>query len=118
MSNVQPAPSDVVRRWDDVPAEQIVDGIERQMIVGARLMVCRLRFRPNVETPVHSHPHEQMTFIEKGRVEFAIEAETRIVQAGDVLHFPPGVRHGAKMLDEEVVLIDIFTPIREDFLQA
>jgi hypothetical protein len=36
--------------------------------------------------------------------------------AGDVLHFPPNVVHGATMLDEEVVLIDIFTPIREDFL--
>jgi len=33
-----------------------------------------------------------------------------------VIHFPSGVRHGATMLDEETVVIDIFTPIREDFL--
>ena len=44
------------RRWDEVPAEHIADGIERQMIVGEKLMVCRLRFRPHVETAVHSHP--------------------------------------------------------------
>ena len=37
-------------------------------------------------------------------------------QPGDILHFPPGCPHGATMLDEPVVLIDIFSPIREDFL--
>lgn len=42
--------------------------------------------------------------------------EERIVQAGDVLHFASNVRHGATMMDGEVVLVDIFTPIREDFL--
>jgi quercetin dioxygenase-like cupin family protein len=113
---INAAPSDACRRWDDVPAERIAEGIERQIIVGERLMVCRLRLQPHVDTPVHSHPHEQVTLIEKGPVRFTIAAETRIAHTGDVLHFPPGVLHGATMLDEEVVLIDIFTPIREDFL--
>ena len=110
------APPGAVQRWDAVPAERIGDGIERQMIVGAKLMVCRLRFRPRVETPVHAHPHEQITFIEQGRAVFTIGGEERTVRAGDVLHFASGVLHGARILDEEVVLIDIFTPIREDFL--
>jgi quercetin dioxygenase-like cupin family protein len=52
----------------------------------------------------------------QGRVKFFIGGEERIVSAGDVLHFPPHNRHGATMLDEEVILIDIFSPIREDFL--
>jgi quercetin dioxygenase-like cupin family protein len=105
-----------LRRWDDVPAIQIAEGIERQMIVGEKLMVCRLRFRPGVETAVHSHPHEQLTFVERGRVQFTIGGEVTIAAPGDVLHFPPGVLHGATILDEEVVLVDIFTPLREDFL--
>ena len=41
----------------------------------------------------------------------------RIASAGDVLCFPSGIKHGATMLDEEVVLVDIFTPIREEFLR-
>jgi quercetin dioxygenase-like cupin family protein len=102
--------------WDAVPTEAPAPGIERRMVVGERLMICRLRFDPFVVTPVHSHPHEQMTIVERGRVRFFVEGEERIVQAGDVLHFPSNVRHGATMMDEEVVLIDIFTPIREDFL--
>jgi quercetin dioxygenase-like cupin family protein len=69
-------------------------------------------------TAVHSHPHEQMTIVERGRVRFSIEGQDHIAVPGDVLHFPSNVRHGATMLDEEVVLIDIFSPIREDFLAS
>jgi quercetin dioxygenase-like cupin family protein len=102
--------------WSRIPVEQLEPGIERQMIVGQNLMICRLRFAPNVITPAHGHPHEQITIIERGRVLFTIGDEQRIAQAGDVLHFPPGTWHGATMLDEEVILVDIFSPIREDFL--
>ena len=86
------------------------------MVVGERLMMCRLTLQPHVDTPVHSHPHEQMMIVELGRVRFTIDGSTRLVGPGDVLHFPPNVAHGATMLDDEVVLIDIFTPIREDFI--
>lgn len=102
--------------WSVIPVEAIGEGIERQMVVGDRLMICRLRFQPRVATPAHDHPHEQMTVVEKGRVLFTIGDEQREVGPGTVLHFPSGVWHGATMLDEEVVLLDIFTPIREDFL--
>jgi quercetin dioxygenase-like cupin family protein len=102
--------------WQTVPSERIAEGVDRQMVVGERLMMCRLTLKPHVDTAIHSHPHEQMTIVERGRVRFTINGSTRLVSAGDVLHFPPNVAHGATMLDEEVVLIDIFTPIREDFL--
>ena len=102
--------------WTSIPVERLEEGIERQMIVGENVMICRLRLAPNVVTPAHDHPHEQITLVERGRVLFTIGDEQRIAQAGDVLHFPPGTWHGATMLDEEVILVDIFSPIREDFL--
>lgn len=102
--------------WSRVPVEVLGDGTERQMIVGERVMVCRLRFAPRVVTPPHEHPHEQITLVERGRVLFTVGDEQRVAEAGDVLHFPPGSWHGATMLEEEVVLLDIFSPIREDFL--
>ena len=104
--------------WSGVPTERVSEGIERQMVWGDRVMVCRLRIAPRTVTPVHSHPHEQITLVEQGPVEFTIDGQTRIVQTGDVLVFPSHIRHGATMLDEEVVLIDIFSPPREDFLPA
>jgi quercetin dioxygenase-like cupin family protein len=105
-----------LRNWAAVPVERIGEGIERQMVWGEQLMVCRLRFAPRVVTAVHTHPHEQITMVEQGRVLFFIDGGERIATAGDVLHFPSNLAHGATMLDEEVVLVDIFTPIREDFL--
>ncbi len=104
------------RDWTAIPVEEIGDGIERQMIWGERLMVCRLRFRPHIVTAIHSHPHEQITIVERGRVAFTIDGQTRIASAGDVIHFPSDMPHGATILDEEVVLIDIFSPVREEFL--
>ncbi len=103
--------------WKGVEVEDLGGGIARQIIAGERLMICRLRFAPGVVTAAHDHPHEQMTLVERGRVRFTIGSEERIAEAGDVLHFPSGCWHGATMLDEEVVLIDIFTPVREDFLK-
>jgi quercetin dioxygenase-like cupin family protein len=102
--------------WDAIPTERIAPGIERRMIWGERLMICRLRFAPRVVTAVHSHAHEQMTIVERGRVRFTIDGRDRLAVAGDVLHFPANVPHGATILDEEAVLVDIFSPIREDFL--
>jgi quercetin dioxygenase-like cupin family protein len=102
--------------WTRIPVEKLDDGIERQMMVGDNLMICRLRFPPQLVTPAHDHPHEQMTIVERGNCLFTIGDDQVVAQAGDVLHFPPGTWHGATMLDEEVVLIDIFTPLRQDFL--
>ena len=102
--------------WSQVPRETVAEGIVRQMIYGDRLMVCRLTIAPHTVTPVHSHHHEQITLVERGRVDFFVDGERKTVDAGDVLLFPSNIRHGATMLDEEVVLIDIFSPPREDFL--
>jgi quercetin dioxygenase-like cupin family protein len=106
----------LITDWNTIPVEQIAEGVERQMVVGQNLMICRLKFEPFVVTEPHSHPHEQITLVMQGKARFIIGAEERIVTAGDVLQFPSHFWHGATMLDEEVVLLDIFTPIREDFL--
>ena len=103
--------------WSSIPIERIAEGIERQMVVGENLMICRFRFAPFLVTPEHDHPHEQMSIVVSGRVRFFIEGNERLASPGDVLHFPPNCWHGATMMDEEVVLIDIFTPVREDFLK-
>ena len=103
--------------WSSIPVERIAEGIERQMVVGENLMICRFRFAPFLVTPEHDHPHEQMSIVVSGRVRFFVEGTERIASPGDVLHFPSNCWHGATMMDEEVVLIDIFTPVREDFLK-
>ncbi len=103
--------------WSNIPVEHVAAGIERQMVVGENLMIIRFRFAPFLVTPEHEHHHEQMSIVVSGRVRFFVEGTERIASPGDVLHFPPNCWHGATMMEEEVVLIDIFTPVREDFLK-
>ena len=71
--------------------------IARQMIHGDRLMVCRLTIAAHTVTPVHSHYHEQITLVERGRVDFFVEGERKTVKAGDVLRVP--VEHPARRDD-------------------
>src|SRR5258705_1540415 len=104
--------------WDNIPIEHPAEGIERQMVVGERMMIVRFRFVPFLVTPEHTHTHEQMSLVVGGRVRFFVEGEERIASPGDVLHFPSNCLHGATMMDEEVVLLHIFTPVREDFLNG
>jgi quercetin dioxygenase-like cupin family protein len=104
--------------WSTIPIEQIAEGVTRQLISGDRVMVCRLTLAARTVTAIHTHVHEQMTLVERGHVDFFVEGQRRTAKAGDVLLFPSGIVHGATMLEEEVVLIDIFSPPREEFLKA
>ena len=104
--------------WSTIPVETIAEGVTRQMVTGDRMMVCRLTLAARTVTAIHSHVHEQMTIVERGSVDFFVEGEKHTVHTGAVLLFPSGIVHGATMLDEEVVLIDIFSPPREDFFKA
>ncbi|MBC7798767.1 MAG: cupin domain-containing protein [Pyrinomonadaceae bacterium] len=105
-----------VANWNEIPIETLANGAARQLFIGENLMMCRFVFPPNLETTAHEHHHEQMTMVKRGKVRFIIGEDEIIAEAGDVLRFPSHCWHGATMLDEEVELIDIFSPIREDFL--
>src|SRR5436190_20159298 len=102
--------------WDAVPVEQIGDGVTRQMAYGEALLICRLTLEAGTITAAHRHVHEQMTIIEKGRVRFLLGDVEKEFGPGEILLFPGGFWHAATMLDDEVVLLDIFSPRRDDFL--
>ena len=116
MSTRPPVINLYTRDWSVIPVERVAEGIERQLFWGDRVMVCRLRIAPHTVTPVHSHPHEQITMVERGRVRYIVDGQELVLKQGDLLHLPSGIAHGATMLDEEVVLIDVFSPVREDFI--
>jgi quercetin dioxygenase-like cupin family protein len=86
--------------WSAIPVETIAEGITRQMVTGDRLMVCRLTLAARTVTPIHTHVHEQMTLVERGRADFFVEGQKRTAKAGDVLLFPSGILHGATMLED------------------
>ena len=72
------------------------------------------------EIPLHKHVHEQITYVLKGSFQFMIDdgatKEVQIVKEGDSIHFPSNVLHGCIPLEDDGILLDAFTPVREDFL--
>jgi quercetin dioxygenase-like cupin family protein len=66
--------------------------------------------------PMHSHPHEQISYIVSGRIIYFLGQEQQILEAGDMVTIPPDVPHAIQALTTSVRLADAFTPVREDFL--
>ncbi|MBI3664964.1 MAG: cupin domain-containing protein [Acidobacteria bacterium] len=66
---------------------------------------------------MHSHENEQMSNVLEGRMRFEVGGQERIISTGELLHIPPGVPHMAEAL-EDTVCLDVFDPIREDWLRG
>lgn len=102
---------------DDVEWEDAGGGAERQvMAYGKDLMMVKVRFDKGDVGSLHHHPHTQATYVAKGKFEFTINGEKKIVKEGDVLFKLPNVEHGCVCL-EDGLLIDTFSPMRDTFLK-
>jgi len=105
-----------VRRQDQ-PPEQADPGVSRRILAsGGRLMTVEVVFAAGASAPAHSHPHEQVSYILSGRFEWQLGEERRVLTAGDSAYVPPDVPHGVRALEPSVIL-DVFTPQREDILK-
>ena len=78
-------------------------------------MVVRFAFAAGDQGALHSHPHVQSTFVQSGRCRFRVDGREFQVGPGDAFIIPSGAEHGCTC-QEEGVLIDSFTPRRDDFL--
>ena len=105
-------------RWDDMPREKVNDLLDRRLITGDRMMLAHVYLEKGCIVPRHSHHNEQITWIVEGALRFWIGedgAEEIVVRAGEVLHIPSNVPHMAEAL-EDTLDVDIFSPIRQDWL--
>lgn len=104
--------------YAEIPAEVVGEGVERRVgAYGEDAMAVENSFETGSIGPMHSHPHTQVTYIVSGKFEFTIGDETRIVTAGDTLLKQNGVVHGCVCL-EKGKMVDFFTPMRKDFVEA
>lgn len=102
---------------DVLPIEEVQDGISRQIMgYNKDLMLVKVWFNAGAEGYQHEHIHSQTTYIESGIFDVTIDNVTQRQTAGDSYFIPPNIRHGAVCV-EEGVLLDVFSPVREDFLQ-
>ena len=99
----------------DWPAIEAVPGVERRVLAcGQDVMVVQFTIQAGAEVPAHTHPHEQVGHIVSGRMHFRIGDEVREIGPGDGYSVPGGVVHGAVGITE-VVAVDSFHPVRDDY---
>jgi quercetin dioxygenase-like cupin family protein len=101
--------------WKNVEREQLNSLIDREMVVGEKIMLARVLMKKGAHVPRHQHHNEQVTYILEGALKFAIEGKEIVVRAGEVLCIPSNVPHEAWAL-EDTIDLDVFDPPREDWL--
>jgi quercetin dioxygenase-like cupin family protein len=101
----------------DCVLEDLGGGVSRKILAhNGKMMQVEVHFADGAIGYMHNHPHEQLTHVLSGEFEFTIGDEVKIVSAGDTLYKEPNIMHGCTCL-KAGVLLDTFTPVREDFLQ-
>ncbi len=101
----------------DIAIENVAPGVRRQIMgYDTDLMLVRVYFDKGGVGELHAHVHQQVSFVEKGKFEVEIYGKKEILQAGDCYIVPSNAWHGAICL-EEGILIDTFSPARQDFLE-
>jgi quercetin dioxygenase-like cupin family protein len=101
----------------EVQMEDVAGGVKRQILgYDSNLMLVRVYFEKGGVGEPHVHPHQQVSYVEKGKFEVEIAGDKEILETGDCFVVPENAHHGAVCL-EEGILIDTFSPAREDFLE-
>ena len=100
----------------EIPYTELGGGVRRKILSYEKELMCvEVAFDKGAVGASHSHPHVQISYVLSGRFEAKIGDEVRIIGVGDTYSVAPNVTHGVLAL-EEGVLIDVFAPMREDFL--
>ena len=100
----------------DVALKDLGGGVSRKVLAhNDQLMIVEVHFEKGGIGAVHTHPHLQSTYVQSGRFVFTIDGVESEVAQGDTIAFPSNIPHGTVCL-EAGVLVDIFNPMRKDFL--
>ncbi len=96
----------------------VIDKIRMKTTVyGAHTLMAEFRLQAGADLPVHRHPHEQTGYLVSGRIDLTIGDRTYAVRPGDSWCIPGDVDHRA-FAHEDAVAVEVFTPVREDYLPA
>ena len=99
----------------DRQARELVPGIEARTFWGEQMLMAVVDLAPDASLPRHKHPHEQAGIVLSGELELRIENETRILTTGQVYFIPGNVEHSARSLNGPTRVVDIFSPVRDEY---
>ena len=100
----------------DIDLEKCGEGVQRKILSYTDELMCvENHFEKGGVGALHHHPHTQITYVVSGKFEFTIDGVKKVVVAGDTMLKKDSVEHGCVCL-EAGILLDIFSPMREDFV--
>lgn len=103
-------------RLDQCTAHTIFPGVEVRAMAGQQAMLSYVSFEPRAVVEEHHHPHEQLGILLEGELTFTIGEETRVLRPGDMWRIPGGVAHRVVAGDQPARALDIFHPVRHEYL--
>ena len=110
--------SDIFSLSETLEWEELGTGVSRKILGwDNQIMMVLVKFEKGAVGSPHQHFQTQTTYCANGVFEFTVGDEKQVINMGDGIYIPPNVIHGAVCL-EEGVLIDVFSPVREDFLDG
>ncbi len=102
---------------DEMGYQEILSGIKlKTLVYGDKTLFTEFRMDSGKILPIHSHPYEQTGYLIKGKIRLTIDDKSFEVEAGDCWVIPSNVEHSAEILESSVA-IEVFSPVREDYLQ-
>ena len=103
--------------YKDIEGSSAGPGVVRRVLSYCDNLMCvENSFETGAEGPIHTHPHTQISYVVKGRFKYIIGDVAHEVSAGDTMCKQNEVKHGCVCLEKGMIL-DIFTPMREDFVK-
>ncbi len=102
---------------NQIPSNEVAPGCRLRTPYGQNLMLSYLEMDAGASIPMHDHPHEQAGMLLQGTLELTIGDETRVVRPGAMFLIPPGVPHKAIAIGGPAIVLDVFSPIREDYAE-
>ena len=95
----------------------LLDGISARFVTGRRIMFSFVRLAPGAVMPDHNHPHEQLGYVVEGTMVLNLAGDERTLQPGDAYAIPGGVTHRAVGGPNGCLVLDAFSPPREEYLE-
>ena len=108
-------PTAVVHRWSALDLDKVTELISRKIVSGERQMLVQVYLKRGAHVPAHRHESEQLQYVLDGALRCVVGGEEVVVQEGEVLVIPAGVRHQAEALADTFAL-DVFWPVRAEWL--
>lgn len=109
----------MIVKSEDVKIKVLDEKSSRKVIgSGDSLMMVEVTFQKDGVGTIHCHTdHEQISYIVRGSFEVTVGLDKQVLTAGDNFYAARNVNHGVVALEDDSVILDVFTPIRQDFLE-